>query len=71
MLETRWPLGIDLMFRAFAAAKEKRVLKFFCGMVDQAGDTFAWIVLGSRVWATTNPENVEAILSTHADGSFP
>lgn len=64
-------MGIDLMFRAFAAAKEKRVLKFFCGMVDQAGDTFAWIVLGSRVWATTNPENVAAILSTHADGSFP
>lgn len=70
MLESRWPLGIDLMLRAFAAVKEKRVLKFFCGMVDHAGDTFAWIVLGSRTWATTNPENVEAILSTHADGQF-
>lgn len=68
MLETRWPLGIDLMLQAFSAAKDKRVPKFFCNMVDQGGDTFAWIVLRSRVWATTNPENVEAILSTQAEG---
>jgi hypothetical protein len=68
MLETKWPLGIDLMLQAFSAAEDKRVAKFFCNAVDQAGDTFSWIVLGSRVWGTTNPENVEAILSTHAEG---
>jgi cytochrome P450 len=36
MLETKWPLGIDLMLQAFSAAKDKRVLKFFCDMVDQS-----------------------------------
>jgi hypothetical protein len=56
------------MLQAFSAAKDKQAPKFFCNMVDQASDTFAWIVLGPRVWATTNPENVEAILSTHAEG---
>lgn len=71
MLESKWHLGIDLMLKTFAAAKDKRVLKFMCGMIADAGDTFAWLVLGSRVWATTNPENVEAILSTHAEGPFP
>ena len=68
MLETKWPLGIDLMLQTLSAAKDKQAPKFFCHIVDQASDTFAWIVLGSRVWATTNPENVEAILSTHAEG---
>jgi hypothetical protein len=71
MLESRWPLGIDLVIRASTAAKNKRVMKFFCEIVDQAGDTFAWTALGSRVWATTNPENIEAILSTCAEGVFP
>jgi hypothetical protein len=68
MLQTKWLLGIDLILQAFSVAKDKLVPKFFCNMVDQASDTFAWIVLGPRVWATTNPENVEAILSTHAEG---
>lgn len=68
MLESSWPLGLDLISKIVSAAKEKRVCKFFCSMVDEAGDTFAWFALGLRCWATTNPENVEAILSTFADG---
>jgi hypothetical protein len=71
MLQFKWPFGIDLMIQAFAAAKDKRVPKFFCGMIDRAGDTFAWNVIGSRVWATTNPENIAAILSTNAECRFP
>ncbi|KAH6713006.1 cytochrome P450 [Leptodontidium sp. MPI-SDFR-AT-0119] len=67
MLESSWPLGLDLISKIVSAAKEKRVCKFFCSMVDEAGDTFAWFALGLRCWATTNPENVEAILSTFAD----
>jgi cytochrome P450 len=64
MLQTKWLLGIDLILQAFSVAKDKLVPKFFCNMVDQAGDTFAWIVPGPRVWATTNPENVDNMIES-------
>ncbi|KAH7350949.1 n-alkane-inducible cytochrome P450 [Rhexocercosporidium sp. MPI-PUGE-AT-0058] len=67
MLESNWPLGIDLISKIIAAGQDKRVCKFFCKMVDGAGDTFSWFAIGLRCWATTNPENVEAILSTFAN----
>ncbi|CZR64621.1 related to cytochrome P450 CYP4/CYP19/CYP26 subfamilies [Phialocephala subalpina] len=63
-LRTHWFFGIDKPLQVFAASKEGRVLRYFQSLVAEAGNTFEWTVLGSRVWGTQDPENIKAVLST-------
>ncbi|KUJ13745.1 cytochrome P450 alkane hydroxylase [Mollisia scopiformis] len=63
-LKTHWFFGIDKPLQVLAAGKEGRVLHYFRSLVAEAGNTFEWTVLGSRVWGTQDPENIKAVLST-------
>ncbi len=63
-------MGLDRPLQVFAASKERRVLRYFQSLVAEAGNTFEWTVLGSRVWGTQDPENLKAILSTEEKCSF-
>ncbi|KAI0544108.1 cytochrome P450 [Xylaria curta] len=61
----RWPLGLDLFFKALAAAKEGRILKFFLIIIDECGFTFVQHLFAVSGIDTIEPENLETILSTN------
>ncbi|KAI1081511.1 cytochrome P450 [Whalleya microplaca] len=61
----KWPLGLDILFKALKVSQEGYILKFFCSMVDQSGNTFVQDLLAVAGIDTVDPENIEAILSTN------
>ncbi|KAI1272030.1 cytochrome P450 [Xylaria sp. FL0933] len=61
----RWPLGLDLFFKALAATKEGHTLKFFLTVVNECGPTFVQHLFGVSGIDTIDPENIEAVLSTN------
>lgn len=69
MLSYKWPLALDIVKRGFKAGREKRLLSLFTEYFDQLGSTVELSILGGIGFATMDPENVEAVLSTHFDGT--
>ena len=63
-VQSKWPLGLDLVFEAFRVIGEKQILQWFVGWLDRTGPTFELNALGSKVVYTVEPDNIEAILST-------
>ncbi|KAI1265358.1 cytochrome P450 [Xylariaceae sp. FL1019] len=61
----RWPLGLDMFFKALSAAKEGRVLKLFLNIVDENGHTFVQHLFAVPGIDTMDPENIETVLSTN------
>lgn len=61
----KWPLGLDLLVKAFKHAREMRVLQLFLDVVEESGTTFEQNLLGARGVDTIDPKNIEAILSTN------
>ncbi|KAI0866205.1 cytochrome P450 [Xylaria cubensis] len=61
----RWPLGLDLFFKALAVGKEGRLLKCFLTLIDQCGFTFVQHLFAVSGIFTIEPENLETILSTN------
>lgn len=68
VLSSRWPLGLDLILKAFKAAREQTVLHLFVEICQVYGPTFEQNLLGARGINTTDPRNLEAILSTQFKG---
>jgi hypothetical protein len=62
-LRTRYPLSIEHVAAIFAAARAKRVLRFFIGVIERSGCTFEQTLLGERGFGTVEPRNLEALLS--------
>lgn len=48
-----------------------KTLQLFLELIEESGTTFEQNVLGSRGFATIDPENIEAILSTNFAGTTP
>ena len=69
MLSYKWPLALDIVKRGFQAGREKRLLSLFTEYFEQLGSTVELTILGGIGFATMDPENVEAVLSTHFDGT--
>jgi hypothetical protein len=68
-LETgRWPLGLELVFKAFRVAGEQRLLHLMNDIIKETGTTFEQNLLGARGVDTVEPANIEAILSTQFTG---
>jgi hypothetical protein len=68
-LETgRWPLGLELVVKAFRVAGEQRLLRLMNEIVKETGTTFEQILLGARGIDTVEPANIEAVLSTQFTG---
>ena len=55
--------------RGFKAGRQKRLLSLFTDYFDQLGPTVELTILGGVGFATMDPENIEAVLSTHFDGT--
>ncbi|PMD38765.1 putative cytochrome P450 alkane hydroxylase [Hyaloscypha variabilis F] len=61
----RWPLALDIMKSGFRAGREKKLLAFFTKHFDQLSPTAEVKILGGIGYVTQDPENIEALLSTH------
>ncbi|KAI9148371.1 Cytochrome P477 monooxygenase [Paramyrothecium foliicola] len=61
----KWPLGLDMLAKAFRYARQKQILKFFVEALAESGTTFEQNLLGSRAIGTIDPQNIEAVLSTN------
>ena len=69
MLSYKWPFALDVVKRGFKAGRQKRLLSLFTDYFDQLGPTVELTILGGVGFATMDPENIEAVLSTHFDGT--
>ncbi|MCJ1366417.1 hypothetical protein MMC16_005545 [Acarospora aff. strigata] len=64
-LETKWPLGLDLIWTAFKHARAHRILRFFVRVVEDTGrSTFEQNLLGTTGVDTVEPKNIESVLAT-------
>ena len=63
----KWPFGIDVIKAQFEAIREDRLFAYQQTFVDQLSPTFMMNLLGSWGYVTTDPENVEAVLSSRFD----
>ncbi|OQE32751.1 hypothetical protein PENFLA_c001G04217 [Penicillium flavigenum] len=61
----KWPLGLDLLIKAFRYDERRQALRFFTQVWNESGTTFEQHLLFSRGVDTMEPENLKAILSTH------
>ncbi|KAL4813454.1 cytochrome P450 [Aspergillus spinulosporus] len=59
-----WPLGLDLLVKAFRYDRRQQILKFFLDVVDKSGTTFEQNLLFARGIDTIDPQNIQALLST-------
>ncbi|KAJ6078637.1 n-alkane-inducible cytochrome P450 [Penicillium canescens] len=60
----KWPLGLDLLVRAFRYDKRKQILRLFTEVCTESGTTFEQNLLFARGVNTIDPENIEAVLSS-------
>jgi hypothetical protein len=65
---SKWPLGLDLLLKAFRYEKKQRILQFFLDVVAESGNTFEQNLLFARGIDTIEPRNIEAILSVQFAG---
>ena len=69
---TKWPLALDVMKRGFKFGRDKKLLALFTEyFAFLGGSTVELTLLGGTGYATKDPENIEAVLSTHFDGTLP
>lgn len=64
----RWPLGLELIIKAFRTANEQRLLRLMVDIVETTGPTFEQKLLGFRGIDTVEPVNIEAVLSKQFTG---
>ncbi|KAG9228053.1 cytochrome P450 [Amylocarpus encephaloides] len=72
-LPYRWPLALDVFKRQYDALMAGKLLASQAEFFDetQVGQTFEVKLLGRVGYFTTDPKNIEAIVSTHFEGNMP
>ncbi|KAF2668755.1 cytochrome P450 alkane hydroxylase [Microthyrium microscopicum] len=65
VFKNQWPLGVDRLEQLFRANAESRLMEHFLGNFRQMGSTFMTLFLGNAGYATMEPANLEALLSTN------
>ncbi|KAJ5995766.1 n-alkane-inducible cytochrome P450 [Penicillium waksmanii] len=60
----KWPLGLDLLIRAFRYDARKQILRLFVQVCNESGTTFEQHLLFARGVNTIEPRNLEAVLSS-------
>ncbi|KAL3491421.1 cytochrome P450 [Aspergillus germanicus] len=63
-----WPLGLDLLVKAFEYDRRQQILKFSLEVVAQSSTTFEQSLLFARGIDTIEPRNIQALLSTQFTG---
>ncbi|KAL2037979.1 hypothetical protein N7G274_009198 [Stereocaulon virgatum] len=64
VLAYKWPLALDVVQRGFRAGRQKKLLSLFTDYWGYLGPTVEISILGGTGYATMEPENIEAVLST-------
>jgi hypothetical protein len=69
-LPYKWPLALDVFKRQYDALVSGNLLAFQAEYFDQTnvGQTFQVKLLGKVGYFTTDPKNIEAIVSTNFEG---
>jgi len=70
-LETKWPLGLDLLWTAYQHVRAARILRFFADIIEGLPPTFEQRLLGISGIDTVDPRNIESVLTTKFTGEFP
>ena len=66
---SRWPFGLDVLYAQYNAIKDNRLLAFQQRYLDDLGPNLELQILGSVGYTTLDPKNVEAVLSSHFEGT--
>ncbi|KAL8731008.1 MAG: hypothetical protein Q9166_003659 [cf. Caloplaca sp. 2 TL-2023] len=61
----KWPFALDLLYRQYQINKTKRLLAAQKPFFDDLGSTIELRLFGDVGFLTFDPDNIEAILSTH------
>jgi hypothetical protein len=69
VLAYKWPLALDVVKRGFRAGRQKKLLSLFTDYWGYLGPTVEISILGGTGYATMEPENIEAVLSTRFEGT--
>ena len=71
-LPYKWPLALDVFKRQYDALMAGNLLAFQAEYFDKTkvGQTFEVKLLGRVGYFTTDPQNLEAILSTNFEGKI-
>ncbi len=69
VLPYKWPFALDILKRQYDALPSKRLLAFQSQYIDKYGPNVKIMLFGAEGYLTTDPMNVEAILSTHFEGT--
>jgi hypothetical protein len=71
-LPYKWPLALDIFKRQYDAAMSGNLLAFQAAYFDEikVGQTFQLKLLGQVGYFTTDPKNIEAIVSTNFEGMW-
>ncbi|KAF7592677.1 hypothetical protein BBP40_012577 [Aspergillus hancockii] len=63
-MDSTWPLGLDLLVKAFLYERRQQTLKFYLDVVAESATTFEQNLLFARGIDTIEPRNIQAILSS-------
>lgn len=67
-LPYKWPFALDVLKRQYDAIPSQRVLAFQSTFFDKIGPNMELRLFGQIGYMTTDPKNIEAILSTRFEG---
>ncbi len=71
ILPYKWPFALDVLKRQYDALPAQRLLAFQSQYLDKMGPNMELKLFGVSGYITTDPQNVEALLSTRFEGIDP
>lgn len=63
-----WPLGLDILKKQYDALPDQKVLAFQSQFLDKLGPNMIVRLFGGEGYLTTDPKNIESILTTRFEG---
>lgn len=63
-----WPFALDVLKKQYDAIPSQRLLAFQSQYFDKIGPNMRLGLFGQDGYMTTDPKNIEAILSTYFEG---
>jgi hypothetical protein len=64
-----WPFALDVLKKQYDALLSQRLLAFQTQYFNQIGPNMKLGLFGQEGYLTTDPKNIESILSTRFDGT--
>ena len=67
-LPNKWPLALDILKKQYDQIPNQRMLAFQAQYIDKCGPNMKLHLFGDTGYLTTDPKNIEFILSTGFEG---